>query len=161
MNSILKHTEVNSVIDQTSLLNSQGKSRNKKKLDSAVLLTSLIDAFSILVIYLLVNFNDGEALLIDPSIQLPNAVQASLPTRHTVIKLIKGEVFLENTKIKPGQLTSFLVKVQKKINGSDKNSEHSIIIQSDKAELYKNINSIVLASNHAGFSNIKFAVIQH
>lgn len=160
MNSILRHTEVQSVINQTSLLNSQGQSRSKKKLDSAVLLTSLIDAFSILVIYLLVNFNDGEALIIDSNIHLPSAVQASLPTRHTVIKLVKGEIFLENTKIKTGKLTSFLVKVQKKINTLGKGSDYSIVIQSDKSELYKNINTIVLASNHAGFSNIKFAVIQ-
>lgn len=161
MDSILKHTEVQSVINQTSLLNSQGQSRGRKKLDSAVLLTSLIDAFSILVIYLLINFNDGEALIVDPNIHLPNAVQASLATRHTVIKLVKGEIFLENVKVKSGKLTSFLVQVQRKLSKIDKKSDHSIVIQSDKSELYKSINTIVLASNHAGFSNIKFAVIQN
>lgn len=160
MDSILQRTEVQSVLKQTSLLNDKGHARKSKKLDSAVLLTSLIDAFSILVIYLLVNFNDGEALIIDPNIELPTAVQASLPNRHTVIKIIKGEIFLENIKVKPGKLTSFLVKIQRSLNKTAKDKEHAVVIQSDKEELYKNINTIVLASNHAGFSNIKFAVIQ-
>lgn len=159
MDSILKRTEVKSTLNQTSLLNSHGQTRGKKSLNSAVLLTSLIDAFSILVIYLLVNFNDGEALIVDPNIQLPTAVQASLPSRHTVIKLIKGEIFLENVKVKSGKLTSFLIKIQRKIKKAPEKL-HAIVIQSDKEELYKNINTIVLASNHAGFSNIKFAVIQ-
>lgn len=160
MNSVLKHTKVQSILNQSSLINSQKGCKSKKKLDSAVLLTSLIDAFSILVIYLLVNFNDGEALIIDPNIHLPSAVQASLPTRHTVIKIVKGQLFLEDNKIQANRLTSLLVQVQKNLTTAASKSKHSIIIQSDKDELYKNINTIILASNHAGFSNIKFAVIQ-
>lgn len=160
MDSVLQHTEVQSVLKQSSVLNSQKGLKSKNKLDSAVLLTSLIDAFSILVIYLLVNFNDGEALIVDPNIQLPSALQASLPSRHTVIKIVNGQLFLEDNKINANKLTSLLVKVQKNLTTTDSKSKHSIIIQSDKSELYKNINSIILASNHAGFSNIKFAVVQ-
>ncbi len=137
-------------------------STKKKKLVAAVILTSLIDAFSILVIYLLVNFsNSGEILYMSKDMELPVAAQTEALVREAVVKFEKGIFYLEDEVIPPGRLVEFLVNARKKLaeNRIDADGDYAITVQADRRATFKDLNQVVLASSHAGFGEIKFAVL--
>ncbi|MCB0357677.1 MAG: biopolymer transporter ExbD [Bdellovibrionales bacterium] len=136
----------------------------KKTLVASVILTSLIDAFSILVIYLLVNFsNSGEILYLSKDMELPAAEKSEALQRTTLVKLEKGQLFIEEKPIDPKDLVSHLVEMRKSIvaNGNVTDDNLALTVQADRRISYKELNQVVLAGSHAGFGEIKFAVLAH
>ena len=130
------------------------------KLVAAVILTSLIDAFSILVIYLLVNFsNSGEILYISKDMELPSATEAKALQRTTLIKIEGNNWFVEDKSVQPNQLVEALVNIRKELVKSGTGEGAALTIQADRRIKYKVLNRVVLAGSHAGFGEIKFAVI--
>lgn len=159
---IINQTALGSPILSTSTLNPQGGLR-KKNLMAAVILTSLIDAFSILVIYLLVNFsNSGEILYISQGMELPQAKTSVALKRTTLVKLENGKLFLEDKELNRSSLVGALIDIRKKLTESaltKEDQEYALTVQADKHVKYKFLNDIVQAGSQAGFSEIKFAVL--
>lgn len=142
----------------TKKVRPEGRKR-VRSLTAGVLLTSLIDAFSILVIYLLLNFStEGQILYTEKGIELPVAVQSQVLERASIVKIFKDYYIVEDKTIKgANNLFRELVALKKTI----KEKNPAVIIQADKKSKYKLINRAILASNQAGFSEIRFAVIQN
>jgi len=156
---VLKNTAVESPLQSVSAIKPKSNSR-KKKLVAAVILTSLIDAFSILVIYLLVNFsNSGEILYISKDMVLPDATQSETLKRSTLVKVEKGKYFIEDEPVSANKLVQRLVEVKKRLVTSKAEDNSSLTVQADKHVKYKVLNQVVLAGSHAGFGEIKFAVL--
>ena len=157
--SVIAETAKASPLKEASTLNPEGGKR-KGGLLAIVMLTSLVDAFSILVIYLLVSSsNSGEMLYISKDMQLPDAVQTNVLERNTLIKIEKGKYFIENQEIKKDSLVSSLIEIRKNLEKTGDKTKEAITIQADKRASYDLLNSVILASSHAGFSDIKFAVL--
>jgi len=158
-NGIINDTTISRPLAHASLINPEGNKR-KKHLVATVILTSLIDAFSILVIYLLVNFsNSGEILYMSKDMQLPAAAQSEQLHRSTLVKIEKGQLYIEEKPITSGQLVNQLVAIKKKLVDENSEDKNSLTVQADKRVKYKMLNEIVLAGSHAGFSEIRFAVL--
>ncbi len=160
-NGVLEQTALESPLAATSQINPKSNSK-KKALVAVVILTSLIDAFSILVIYLLVNFsNSGEILYISKGMQLPVAEQSKILERTTVVKLEEGQVYIEDKPVVKGSLVSRLVDLKKELIASKVGEMESfaLTVQADRRVTYKELNQVVLAGSHAGFGEIKFAVL--
>jgi len=169
--SPLNNQNIESPLNSASMISQSGGQggSKKKNLSAGVLLTSLIDAFSILVIYLLMNFsNSGEILYLTKDMELPASTKYTELQRTTVIKVDQGKFYVDEEEVEQGQLVSLLLtkrqEFQKIKDAADPESsvasaEPSVIIQSDKKEKYLVVNSAVLASNHAGFNEIRFAVL--
>jgi biopolymer transport protein ExbD len=158
---VLETTSLVSPLSSASSLNPKSKLK-KRNIEAAVVLTSLIDAFSILVIYLLLNYgNSNEILFINKDMELPTSEQSAPFVKSTVVRVEKSQIFIEDKLVDEAQLVSSLVDIRKNINSkaTDTEESFSLTIQADKSMTYKELNRVVLAGNHAGFDEIKFAVL--
>ena len=159
--SIITETAKGSPLKESSTLKPNG-GKSKGGLVAVVMLTSLVDAFSILVIYLLVSSsNSGEMLYISKDMKLPEAVQTNVLERNTLVKIEKGKYFIEEKEVSKNALVSTLTKLRQNLEKVGDSTKESITIQADKRAEYKMLNSVILASSHAGFSDIKFAVLSY
>lgn len=83
--------------------------------------------------------------------------------RVTLVKIEKGEFFVEEKKIDAKDITAALIEVKKSIESRqfDENKEKNlaITIQADRRIHFELLNKVVLASQHAGFNEVKFAVL--
>lgn len=158
--SIVKMSSFNSVIGGVSVLapNGEPKSRN---INAELLLTALIDAFSILVIFLLMSFSStGELLMMGKDMELPKA-SADVLERNPVVKLEAGMLFLEDKPVTADGLVQALLDLRKNFQETRPGEEFPAIltVQADRRAKYEQLSGIVQASAHAGFSDIKFAVV--
>lgn len=158
----LGNSILGSNLKQLSTIRPSGNQKIKN-LVAGLMLTSLVDAFSILVVYLLINYSAGEVIDVHKDIQLPNAANFGEIKRNIMVKVVNEEVFLEDEKVDTTTIVSKLLEIKKKghLETSDEEvNVGALTIQADKKAPYKSINNIVLAASHAGFSDIHFAIEQ-
>jgi len=159
--SVISQTEIESELGSHSILKPQG-SRAKRSLFADLLLTALIDAFSILVIFLLMNFSStGEIMYLSKSVELPKASAVDMLERNTVIKFLEGKYFIEEKEVPQDELVASLLQVRKEWAEQHPGEEFKgiLTVQADKKTKFENLNSVVLAMANTGFSEIRFAVI--
>lgn len=159
--SILENQSQHSVLGSLSVLNPDSE-RHSKSIVADLLLTALIDAFSILVIFLLMSFSStGEILYIGKGMELPVATQAAMLERHPVVKLDNGIIYLEDAEMKIQDLTAGLLDIRKKFQETHPGEEYPGImtIQADRRVKYEVLSQIVAAASQAGFSDLKFATM--
>ncbi len=132
--------------------------QNSKKTSSGMtglMLTSLIDAFCILVIFLLSQAqNTGTPLESQGKIQLPMSSYGETFSEGTTIRVVaspKGPLFyLGNQILEPKSLTSVLTNMK---------SKTSLIVQADRKIPFQDLNPIILAASHSGIEKFQFAVL--
>ncbi len=163
---MLKHT----VIGETSFESALGSAsilapsaeKHKRGIVADLLLTALIDAFSILVIFLLMSFsNSGELLTLGKDMQLPEAARGEPLEPNPVVKVEDGQLFLEEKLISGDQLVERLLQLRKDYQERHPGQEFpgTLTIQADRRLKYELMSSVVQASSHAGYSDLKFAVL--
>lgn len=124
-----------------------------KVLSSPVTLTSLVDCFTILVVYLLVATHMGsEQLDVSKDMQLPAAAHSTELKLGNIVRIENDKYFLNDKKINVDELFDAL---KASLSNSD-----SVIIQADKKVDYSKVNPAVLSALQAGFKQVKFAVLQ-
>lgn len=160
--SILKQSVLQSHLESASLISPKGQTP-KRNMSSELLLTALVDAFSILVIFLLMSFSStGDLLLIGKDTELPKAARGDLLERNFVVKLEQDQIFLENKVVPSGDgLVAALLDLRKEFQAGRPGEEFPgvVTVQADRRTKYELLNQIVLACAHAGFSDIRFAVL--
>ena len=140
-----------------------GSKRAKKSVVATLMLTSLVDTFSVLVIYLLVSFNTAEELLyINKDMVLPAAAEAEALERNVVVKVEKDKLYIEDDEVGVKGLVKRLLKVRKNWEEYYPGTEFSgaLTIQADKGQAYDLLSHVIQAGGHAGYSDINFAVIR-
>lgn len=158
---ILRNSAFHSVIGEGSVLAPKGE-KQKRGIVAELLLTALIDAFSILVIFLLMSFSStGEILYMGKGMELPKALKGEMLERNPVVKVDGDRIFLEEKEVTADSLTAALLEVRKQHQELHPGEEFPgvLTIQGDRRLKYEMLNGIVLASSQAGFSDIKFAVV--
>ncbi|NUN04793.1 MAG: biopolymer transporter ExbD [Bdellovibrio sp.] len=134
----------------------------KRQVAADLLLTALIDAFSILVIFLLMNFSStGEILMIGKNQELPKASLAAVLERNPVIKIDEGKLYVEDKLVDANTITAELLELRKKYQELHPNEAFPGVatIQADRRVKYEFLNQVILGMNQAGYSDIKFAVV--
>ena len=140
-------------------------SDKKKRWTGALMLTSLIDAFSILVVYLLMFFSDMAELNYHISgIQLPPAHLVERLDPYLTVLIKKEGYFIEEKKLELEDLTRSLFNFKKKLEASEityggQDDKETITIQADKSLSYKDLSPVIQACNQVGFSRMKFMVL--
>lgn len=160
-NGILKQSVLMGTLESNSIINPRG-AKLKRHVHADLLLTALIDAFSILVIFLLMNFSStGEVLFMGKNMELPKAHLADVLERNPVIKIDEGKIFVESKLVTADSITAELLEMRKKYQEIHPGTEFPGIatIQADRRVKYDLLNQIILAMNQAGYSDIKFAVV--
>ncbi len=160
--SILSATALQSVIAGQSHVHPKHGARSRSVFSGELLLTALIDAFSILVIFLLMSFSStGEILYIGKDTQLPKASLAEVLERNPVIKIENEKLFLEDKEINFSSLIPALLDLRKQFSETRPGEEYPgiLTVQADRRVKYEILNQIILAASGAGFGDIRFAVI--
>lgn len=156
-----KKSSFSSILKTNSVISPEGNEK-KALFHPTLLLTSLIDVFSILVIFLLVSFSTTEELLIlSEAIELPSSLSYDELERAPVIRVEEARFYIEENEIPQEKITETLVKIRQGFSEEfpDATFPGMLTIQADRQLHYDLLNKIIVASSHAGFSDINFAVI--
>lgn len=159
--SVLNDTAMVSVLGGESQIHPTHE-KHARNINADLLLTALIDAFSILVIFLLASFSSsGELLTMSKDMELPKASLNETLERNPVVKLEDSKIFLENKEITTDTLISELMELRKQFAEIHPGEEYPgiVTVQADRRIKYEVLNQIVLAASAAGFGDIRFAVI--
>lgn len=159
MKSYLAQQSMHSPLKASSVIRPKGRIAGKA-LAATLLLTSLVDAFSILVIYLLMNTTAAnETLNINKEIKLPMAAQSEILTAGLLVKINNDKYTINEEAVQPSKLFDYLQSSQARLKDSGDDRAGKLIIQADKAASFELINPIISAGVQSGFEIIKFAVL--
>ena len=151
--------------------------RSKKIGYAGLMLTSLVDMFTIIVIFLLQNFSaNGEILFMTKDIKLPDAIHGVQLERAPVISVSESSVTYDGKQIAvtddlgKGDVLNIpeledVLRDEKRryeqIHAND--PEHPfkglVNVQADRKIPFKVIKRVMFACNQSGFSNINFAAL--
>lgn len=153
--SPLNRTMLQSSLRSQSRIRPKGTSLKRRTVTS-LLLTSLVDAFSILVIFLIMNHaSSQETLEFDNSkLQLPIAEQSQLIEDGVVVKVENNMFTVGKDTVGLGQL----VEALKAAKGELDVKKDGIIIVADKKMDFADLSPVITAGSNAGFIKFKFAV---
>lgn len=132
----------------------------RKTVVATLALTSLVDAFTILVIYLIVNSSGAEPMDLEKGIQLPEASMSSELDRSPVVIFKDGSFRIDNQIIANENLKASLEQLRLKTQKYFKDGESSIMIQADENVGFEKLHPIMVAAAYAGVKHVKFAVLQ-
>jgi biopolymer transport protein ExbD len=143
-----------------TLRREKGK-RRKRSMMVALVLTSLVDAFSIILIYLLVAGQNGttSTMKIDDQ-ALPTVSQAQAIDTGTILKVKDGHYFIDGREVASNQIAQALAAVRQAFKPSKDVPEPSLVIQADKKLDFAMVTPIIRAGSITGFNQFKFAVMQ-
>ncbi len=151
-------------------------SHGKKSTYAGLMLTSLVDMFTIIVIFLLQNFSaTGEILFMSKDIRLPDAVHGADLERAPVVAVSPEAVTFEGKQIaltidlqKDGadvpELFDALREEKRRYDTSHANDpQHPfkglVHVQADRKIPFKVIKRVMRSCNDAGYGNINFAAL--
>ncbi len=162
--SILKSQRSQGILSQMSPLGQKNQRKRNSDLGFSLNLTTLIDAFCILVIFLLSNMN-GQTQQVDlaQQISLPEAQQNELIENGFIVQIQNNEISIDKVKLRPDQVPAHLMKLKsnleaKSISMENEKKYESLIIQADKSVNFEMIGDLLRAAGQAGFSKYVFAV---
>lgn len=123
----------------------------------ALPLTSLIDAFSIIVIYLLIGTqNSGIESQIPTKMNLPIAEHSTgLDKNIPTLTIQKGIYRINDTVVPVSALREKLLELKK----SSKETSLELLVQADEEMKYQDLDPLLKASSLSGFEKMKFAVV--
>ena len=151
--------------------------RSKKIGYAGLMLTSLVDMFTIIVIFLLQNFSaNGEILFMTKDIKLPDAIHGVQLERAPVISVSESAVTYDGKQIAVTEdlgkgdalnipeLEDVLRDEKRRYEQIHANDpEHPfkglVNVQADRKIPFKVIKRVMFACNQSGFSNINFAAL--
>ncbi|UCC57099.1 MAG: biopolymer transporter ExbD [Gammaproteobacteria bacterium] len=142
---------------------------------SAINLVSLMDIFTILVFFLLVNSSNGEVLPTLKSVELPESVAEEKP-RETVVVMVTGEDILVHGKVvasieqvleQPEPISPQLRHALDAVNGRvlrastpGDMTHREVTIMGDREIPYRLLKKVMATCTEAGFGRISLAVLQ-
>jgi biopolymer transport protein ExbD len=142
---------------QTLKNGGQFKVDQKSQGHAAILpLTSLIDAFSIIVIYLLIGTQSGGIETnVSSQMQLPIAEQGSTIEKETsIVRIENGVYYINDQAVAVSELGAKLAALK----GSADSDSIEILIQADRKMTYASLDPLLRAGSEAGIQKLKFAV---
>ncbi len=162
---------------QQSRVLSKKFSRGKAAGYASIMLTSLIDVMTILVIFLLMNFSaNGEVLYLTKDIKLPDAYHGAMLERAPVISVsaeavtFDGKMLLQTAEMERGDVLNVpeledALRDEKRryeqihANDPDHPFRGLVNVQADRRIPFKVIKRVMFACNQSGFGNINFAAL--
>ncbi len=157
--SVLRNSIQKSPLSSMQTIRSAGQNNEKSHSSLAVALplTSLIDAFSIIVIYLLIG---TQSATVEPKIsgqiQLPTAETGQqLSEEMPIVRIEKGVYFIDDEVVSVAQLANKLATFKQKLHKDD----IQIMIQADQKMNYADLDPLLRAGSAAGIQKLKFAVV--
>ena len=151
--SVLRNLRHTSPLKSLKRIKAEGGSGKEKSLFFSLNLTTLIDAFCILVIFLLSNMNGRvQNIQENQKIVLPVAMQTNALDSGLIVRIEQNKFFLDDKAITKDDLAKAVFSAKKK-------EITSLIIQADRNADYENIALVLRAGGQAGYEKYIFAVM--
>ena len=147
----------------------------RHKPQAALSLTSLMDIFTILVFFLLVNSDNPAKLPPTDTIQLPTSLAEKMPQQTLVVMITKTDILVQDMKVASvadalgtesavipalaEELKYRAAKVAPVIN-AEGIPEREVTILGDKNTSYKALRKVMATLSANDYSNISFGVIK-
>src|SRR4051794_25966346 len=128
--SILKNQSMVSPLASASLLSPKGKKRGRS-IAMTLVLTSLVDAFCMLTIYLMFNVSPSGQAANLKSMNLPIASHSDLFTSGILVRVENGRYYLNDQEVGKDQLTAALAPF-KRDPTAPLDPDRQIVIQADR-----------------------------
>jgi biopolymer transport protein TolR len=143
--------------------------------NNGINLVSLMDIFTILVFFLLVNSSDGEVLPTQKSVTLPESIAEEQPRMALVVMISDTDIMIHGKVITSieavlnadgdaaEQLKTVLQREREKSVQQDKRGNtvrHEATIMGDRDIPYKVLKQVMASCTEAGFARISLAVLQ-
>ena len=157
--SSLAYAKVRSPLMEAMTLRPNKRRGGKKTLTAVLVLTSLVDAFCMILLYLLVqNTGNGSTIELGGKMdKLPVAVKTEALHQGAVIRVERNRIFIDEKQVDSSQLAQRLQEVRAQRKGEDAGS---LIIQADRGINFAALAPVVRAGSISGFHKFKFAVLQ-
>jgi biopolymer transport protein ExbD len=158
--SFVDHSQRRSPLKEMLRLKGTKKSGMGREMAIALPLTSLIDAFSIIVIYLLIGTQGGGIeSKIPTNFHLPLAQYSQTLTEETpILRIENGRYFLNDEAISLSDLGPKLKQIQAN-QKSDLPINKALMVQADTEMKYADLDPLLKAGSQAGIEQLKFAVV--
>ena len=156
--SALKNETMISPLENVGSLRPKSN-RITRTIAATLILTSLVDAFSILVIYLLLNSSSSPETKLNKDIQLPVAEYSNSLKNGVGIQVVQGGYILNDNKLDSDGLLRALVVLGKELRDSNDPKQKSLIVQADQNIDFDRISPLLTIASEAGFEDIKFATV--
>ena len=157
----IRDIQMRSPLESMASVRPKVSSTTLRAVVAPLMLTSLVDAFAVIVIYLLVSTHQGpEALDIEKEIKLPVASQTHMLQAGVNLRIVKGEYFINDEKMNAGELLAHLQELGQKLKDESDPREGKLVIQADKDSTYKALSPILSVASQSGFDKIKFATLE-
>ncbi|MEM7083315.1 MAG: biopolymer transporter ExbD [Pseudomonadota bacterium] len=149
--------------------------KHKKSKMPSLNLVSLMDIFTILVFFLLVNSSDVETLQANKGVQLPESVAEQKPRENVVVMitatdiLVQGEptislsaVTSRDDTLIPELKNKLQIQVDKLIAeaGEDERANREVTIMGDKSVPYSVLKKVMATCTDADYGRLSLAVMQ-
>jgi len=143
--------------------------------NTGINLVSLMDIFTILVFFLLVNSSDGEVLPTQKSVTLPESVAEEQPRRTLVVMINDTDIMIHGKVItsieavlntNSDAMNRLITALQKELGASSQQNKngklvrHEATIMGDRNIPYKILKQVMASCTEAGFARISLAVLQ-
>lgn len=137
-------------------------------------LVSLMDIFTILVFFLLVNSSDGEVLPSTRNVELPESISEARP-RHNLVVMVTGQDILVQGKrvasvteldASDGTIDALQAALQAQhqpsdqLTPQDRVAAEEVTIMGTKQIPYRLLKKVMASCTEAGYSRISLAVLQ-
>jgi biopolymer transport protein ExbD len=158
----MRHAQVNearmpSPLQEAMLLNPK-RGTKKRKMVVGLVLTSLVDAFSIMLLYLLTqNTGNGSSIEMNKAESLPTAIKTEALHAGTMVRIENNRYYLGEQPVEIAQLAMRLQEVKATASGE---KAENLIIQADKTMDFSLLAPVIRAGSISGFNKFKFAVLQ-
>lgn len=158
----------------------KSKKRSRAFRPPALMLTSMMDMFTIILIFLLCSFSETpETLKLDQNLQLPKssseseyfkAIQVILSKKELrlndeIMATVSGSVIHGLSDVRDPKISSFFQRLQTYYKsspekGPDPEHPKHLLLLCDKSHSFKTINTVIKTAGMAGYPNFQFAVLQ-
>ncbi len=156
--SPLKRTALGSAFGNTSMLRPRAGGGHRRTMVASLMLTSLVDAFSILVIFLIMNHSaSNEVVNVGSKVTLPQARESQFIQSGVVVRIESGKFLIEDKEVALGNLASQLKALNSSVEVAKR---EGLIIVADRSLDYADLSPVILAGSQSGFTKFKFAVIR-
>lgn len=138
--------------------------RSKRDMNTPLLLTALVDAFSILVIFLLVQVSGAPNLFeADDKIKLPKAAAVDLQPDSKDTKVLnlvihRDAYVLDGERLNVSGLRARLVDAGKQAKAEQDGGKTRLVIQADEQNDFDLLSPVLGITAEAGISTLEFAV---
>lgn len=141
---------------------------------TGMMLTSLMDIFTVLVLYLLVNQGDAINLEPPPWVVLPDSVVDTTPRQSIVISLTPKDVLIQGEVVVPmaevvasplPEIDAIRQRILQIKEAAEKQKDQigvstEVTIVADRAVPFKVLKKVMSSCSNAGYGKISFAVNQ-